>query len=54
MTRPSNPPGRTPGYPEKQPRDREDARRPTPSKTPDREEGGLERDPTEDGTHEKD
>lgn len=38
--------GRTPGYPEPQPRDRDDARQPAPDKPAAPEEGGLERDPT--------
>lgn len=37
-------PGRSPGYPEPQPQDREDAKRPRRDK-PDPDEGGLEREP---------
>ena len=39
------------GYREKQPRDRRDARKPDPKKPPNPDEGGLGRDPAEDGTN---
>jgi len=42
-------PADAPGYPEKQPRDRDDARRSGPRRPPDPEEGGLGRDPEDDG-----
>jgi len=41
-------PGREPGYPEAEPRDREDARQPHPKKPPDPDDGGLDRDPPPD------
>jgi len=37
--------GRNPGYPEPQPRDREDAHQRHPRKPPNPDEGGLEREP---------
>lgn len=43
---PAPDPRRSPGYPEPQPRDRDDARAPAPRKPARTEEGGLERDPT--------
>lgn len=46
--------GKTPGYPEKQPRDKDDARRPHPRKPRNPDEGGLDRDPEQDGKHEGD
>lgn len=42
-------PGETPGYPEKHPRDKEDAQKPHPRKRPNPDEGGLDRDPDQDG-----
>jgi len=47
-------PGRTPGYPEPQPRDREDARKRGRKPPPEPDEGGLGRDPEQDGTHDGD
>jgi len=41
---PDGKPGRAPGYPEPQPRDREDAHRPQ-RKPPPPDEGGLDRKP---------
>lgn len=38
----------TPGYAEKTPASREEARRPDPRKPPNPDEGGLERDPEPD------
>ena len=38
-------PGDTPGYPEPQPRDGEDARRRGRKPPPDPDDGGLDRDP---------
>ena len=43
-------PGDTPGYPEPQPRDGEDARRRGRKPPPDPDDGGLDRDPEQDGT----
>ncbi|MGO1071464.1 hypothetical protein [Lysobacter sp. CA199] len=40
--------GRHPGYPEPQPRDPDDARKPDPRKPPNPDEGGLGRDPDQD------
>jgi hypothetical protein len=42
------------GYPEKQPLDREDARKSGVRKEPDPDDGGLDRDPEQDGTNEED
>ena len=49
-----NKPGKAPGYPEPQPRDREDARKRGRKPPPDPDEGGLDRDPEQDGTHDGD
>ena len=38
-------PGRNRGYPEPQPRDKEDAAQPTPRKPRNPDEGGMEREP---------
>jgi hypothetical protein len=38
-------PGRKSGYPEAEPRDRDDARQPHPRKPPNPDDGGLDRDP---------
>ena len=50
----ANRPGRTPGYPEPQPRDRDDARKRGRKPPANPEEGGLDRDPEQDGTHRSD
>lgn len=42
-------PGDAPGYPEKQPRDKDEAQKPHPRKRPNPDAGGLERDPEGDG-----
>ena len=47
-------PGKTPGYPEKQPRDKDEARQPGPRKPRDPDEGGLGRDPGRDGRNDGD
>lgn len=39
----------TPGYREKQPRDKDDARRPGARRPPDPDDGGLDREPEQDG-----
>ncbi len=39
------------GYPEKQPHDRDDARRSGAKKQPNPDAGGLDREPEQDGTH---
>jgi len=52
MGTPRDTPDGKSGYPEKQPRDRADAHRPDPKKPPNPDEGGLEREPDEDGTNE--
>lgn len=41
---PGTSPGSTPGYPEQNPPDRSTARQPGGKRTPDSEEGGIERD----------
>lgn len=51
MTTPARTPDAKSGYPEKQPRDREDAREPGPKQPPNPDEGGLGREPERDGTH---
>lgn len=38
-------PEKHPGYSEPQPRDKEDAQQPVPCKSPNPDEGGMERDP---------
>lgn len=38
-------PGRNRGYPEPQPRDKEEAAQPSPGKPRDPDEGGIEREP---------
>ena len=50
----ANPPGKAPGYPEPQPRDRDDARKRGRKPPANPEEGGLDRDPEQDGTHRSD
>ena len=50
----ANKPGETPGYPEPQPRDRDDARKRGRKPPPEPDEGGLGRDPEQDGTHDGD
>ena len=47
----TTPPGEAPGYPEPQPRDRDDARKRGNKPPPDPDEGGLDRDPEQDGTN---
>ncbi len=42
-------PGDSPGYPEKQPRDKDDARKSGARKPRNPDEGGLDRDPDADG-----
>ena len=54
MGTPAKTPDSQSGYPEKQPRDKEDARKPGPRKPPNPDEGGLDRDPDEDGTNDGD
>ena len=51
MTRPTDTQDRASGYPEKQPRDKDEARKPGPKQTPDPDEGGLDRDSEQDGTN---
>ncbi len=55
MGKPRDTPDGKSGYPEKQPRDREDARKPGAKKKPPApDDGGLGRDPERDGTHDGD
>lgn len=46
---PPSKPGHTPGYPEKQPGDKDEARQPGPRKPRNPDEGGLGRDGEQDG-----
>lgn len=50
----ANKPGKAPGYPEPQPRDRDDARKRGRKPPPNPDEGGLGRDPGQDGTNDGD
>ncbi|WP_165967355.1 hypothetical protein [Luteimonas aestuarii] len=47
---PSPRPGDNAGYPEKNPKDKGEAQKPDPRKPPNPDEGGLDRDPDQDGS----